>query len=110
MDSDELVQQRMQIAKEEIEQSKVEGFHDKIIVNDDLSKAFEELEEYVFGRPLAQVEDAVKAGDVNAMDAMDSSADADIPAVNGVSSTETGLKEAMEITASDVTRGESQTT
>jgi len=92
----------MQIAKEEIAQSKVEGFHDKIIVNDDLSRAYEELEEYVFGKPLSQVEDAVKAGDVDAMDVKeDSSADSNMPVVNGISSDETGLKEAMEITATD---------
>jgi len=40
---------RMEIAKDEIEHSKIEGFHDKIIVNDDLRQAYNELERYIFG-------------------------------------------------------------
>lgn len=91
----------------------MEGFYDKVIVNDDLERTYEELEEYIFGKPLGQMEDSVAAGDVEAMDVKeDRSAEEDSPTVNGVNSTETGLKEAMEITATTVTEvpGDSQAT
>lgn len=47
--TDEMIQQRIEISKEEIKQSQVPGFHDKIVVNDDLDTAFVELESYIFG-------------------------------------------------------------
>ena len=49
-DDAEKIKQRLEIALEEIKQSKVEGFHDKIIVNDNLETAYKELEDYIFGR------------------------------------------------------------
>ncbi|ELR09046.1 hypothetical protein GMDG_03632 [Pseudogymnoascus destructans 20631-21] len=49
-EKEESIQKRLQQAKAELEYSKVEGVHDKIIVNDDKQKAFEELNEFVFGK------------------------------------------------------------
>lgn len=49
LDSEEKIQERLAIADKELEQLKVEGFHDKIIINDDLDKTYKELEDYVFG-------------------------------------------------------------
>lgn len=49
-EKEESIQKRLQQAKAELEYSKVEGVHDKIIVNDDKQKAFEELNEFIFGK------------------------------------------------------------
>jgi len=49
-EKEESIQKRLAQAKAELEYSKVEGVHDKIIVNDDLEKAFAELDAYVFGK------------------------------------------------------------
>lgn len=49
-EKEESIQKRLLQAKTELEYSKVEGVHDKIIVNDDKEKAFKELEEFVFGK------------------------------------------------------------
>ncbi|KAJ5591606.1 Guanylate kinase [Penicillium hispanicum] len=49
-EKDEDVQKRLAQAKNEIEYSDTPGVHDKIIVNDDLQKAYQELEEFVLGR------------------------------------------------------------
>lgn len=49
-EKEESIQKRLEQAKAELEYSKVEGVHDKIIVNDDKQKAFEELNEFVFGK------------------------------------------------------------
>lgn len=46
-ETEEAVQKRLEQAKKEMEYSKVEGVHDKIIVNEDLEKAYKELEEWV---------------------------------------------------------------
>lgn len=48
-DSDERIQDRLDIAKKEIEQSKLDGFHDTTIVNDDLEVAYKDLEDFIFG-------------------------------------------------------------
>ncbi|OBT86352.1 hypothetical protein VE02_03794 [Pseudogymnoascus sp. 03VT05] len=49
-EKEESIQKRLEQAKAELEYSKVEGVHDKIIVNDDKQKAFEELNEFIFGK------------------------------------------------------------
>lgn len=53
---------------EEIEQSKVAGFHDKILVNDHLETTYKQLEDYIFAREggaeAASNADAIK-GEVN---------------------------------------------
>jgi guanylate kinase len=46
-DSDESIKQRLETAKKELEYASKEGSHDKIIVNDDLDKAYAELEKFV---------------------------------------------------------------
>lgn len=46
--SDEQVQERLDIANKEIEQSKLDGFHDTTIINDDLEAAYKNLEHYIF--------------------------------------------------------------
>lgn len=50
-ENEEDIQKRLSHAKLELEYAE-EGVHDKIIVNDDLDKAYEELEEFVFGSTL----------------------------------------------------------
>jgi guanylate kinase len=48
-EKEESIQKRLEQARKEIEYSNVEGVHDLIIVNDDLDKAYEELEAFIFG-------------------------------------------------------------
>ncbi|KAL2128959.1 hypothetical protein VTI74DRAFT_8413 [Chaetomium olivicolor] len=50
-EKEESIQKRLKQAKVELEYSKIEGVHDRIIVNDDLEKAYKELEEFVFAEP-----------------------------------------------------------
>jgi THO complex subunit 1 len=47
-DSEEKIRVRLEIARDETDHSESRGFHDKIIVNDDLSTAFSELEQFVY--------------------------------------------------------------
>ncbi len=46
-DYEENVQKRLQQAVKEMEYAKEEGAHDKVIVNDDLEKAYKEVEAWV---------------------------------------------------------------
>jgi len=46
-ETEESLSKRLLIAKEEMDYAKLPGAHDKIIVNDDLDKAFEELDDFV---------------------------------------------------------------
>jgi THO complex subunit 1 len=48
-DDEDKIKQRLAIAERELEQAKVEGFHDKVLVNDDLETTYRELESYIFG-------------------------------------------------------------
>jgi THO complex subunit 1 len=48
-DDEDKIKARLKIAEKELAQAKVEGFHDVIIVNDDLQKTYEQLEKYIFG-------------------------------------------------------------
>lgn len=48
-DDEDKIKARLEIAEKELAQAKVEGFHDKIVVNDDLQKTYEQLEKYIFG-------------------------------------------------------------
>ncbi|OGM40848.1 guanylate kinase [Aspergillus bombycis] len=43
------IQKRLAQAKAEVEYAETQGVHDKIIINDDLERAFKELEEFVYG-------------------------------------------------------------
>lgn len=45
-DKEEDVQKRLERAKEEMEYAKTEGVHDRVVVNDDLDKAYKEVEEF----------------------------------------------------------------
>jgi THO complex subunit 1 len=47
--TEDKIKDRLEIAEKELAQAKVEGFHDKILVNDNLQTAFEQLESYIFG-------------------------------------------------------------
>lgn len=49
-ESEEKIEERINMAKQEFEEAKVEGVHDKVLVNGDLGSTLEELENYVFGR------------------------------------------------------------
>lgn len=63
-EKEESIQKRLQQAKLEMEYAKQEGVHDVVIVNDDLEKAYAELEDFVFGRgKFAGAKDAEKAGE-----------------------------------------------
>lgn len=48
-ETEESIQKRLAQAKAELEFSKTEGVHDKIIVNDVVERAFKELDDFVFG-------------------------------------------------------------
>jgi guanylate kinase len=48
-DSKEAVKLRLETAKKELEYAE-QGGHDKIIVNDDLDKAYEELETFILSQ------------------------------------------------------------
>jgi len=48
-ETEEKIQRRIETAKREFEQAKVEGVYDKVLVNDDLDATLGELEKYVFG-------------------------------------------------------------
>ncbi|KAH8821619.1 THO complex subunit 1 transcription elongation factor-domain-containing protein [Xylogone sp. PMI_703] len=47
-DSEEHLQQRLDIAKKELEESEVEGTYDKILVNGHLEQSYNNLENYIF--------------------------------------------------------------
>ena len=48
-DDEDKINARLEIAEKELAQAKVDGFHDKIIVNDDLQQSYDQLEKYIFG-------------------------------------------------------------
>ena len=48
-DDEATIEKRLEIAQRELEQAKTEGFHDKILVNDDLETTYKQLENYIFG-------------------------------------------------------------
>lgn len=52
-EKEESVQKRLAQAKLELEFARTGGVHDKIIVNDDLEKAYKELEDFVYA-PLTE--------------------------------------------------------
>ncbi|OBT83198.1 hypothetical protein VE02_09148 [Pseudogymnoascus sp. 03VT05] len=56
-DDDEKVKQRLETAAEEIKHAEIEGFHDKIIVNDNLTNTFDVLEKYIFQADAAGTEE-----------------------------------------------------
>lgn len=47
-DDEEKIKARLEIAVKELEHAKMEGFHDKTFVNDDLQSTYDALEKYVF--------------------------------------------------------------
>jgi len=59
-EKEESIQKRLEQAKKEIEYSKTEGVHDLILVNDDLEKAYQALESFIF-RPGTQEQGAKNA-------------------------------------------------
>jgi guanylate kinase len=48
-EKEESIVKRLKQAENELEYSKTKGVHDIIIVNEDLDKAYEELERFVWG-------------------------------------------------------------
>lgn len=48
-DSEQSIQKRLSIAQEELKFSETPGIHDKIIINDDVDRAYRELKEFIFG-------------------------------------------------------------
>ena len=59
-DDEDKIKARLEIAEKELAQAKVEGFHDKIFINDDLQKTYEQLEKYIFDG-----EDEIAADEAN---------------------------------------------
>ena len=57
-DDEEKIKARLEIAEKELEQAKVDGFHDKILINDDLQNTYKRLERYIFGEEDVAVEEA----------------------------------------------------
>lgn len=56
-EKEESIQKRLAQAKLELEYSRTEGVHDLIIVNDDLQKAYEELETFIFGKDVVKTQE-----------------------------------------------------
>jgi len=48
-ETEESLQKRLKQAERELEFSRGEGVHDKVVVNDDLERAFREVEAWVLG-------------------------------------------------------------
>ncbi|TGZ81909.1 guanylate kinase [Ascodesmis nigricans] len=48
-ESEDAVQKRLEQAVKELEYSKVDGVHDRVVVNDDFEKAYKELNEWIVG-------------------------------------------------------------
>jgi len=48
-DGEEEIRKRLERAKEEMEFAKTEGVHDKVVVNDDLERAYSEVEAFCLG-------------------------------------------------------------
>lgn len=48
-ETEESLQKRLKQAERELEYSRAEGVHDKVVVNDDLERAFREVEAWVLG-------------------------------------------------------------
>ena len=67
-DSEDKIKERLEIAKAELKQSEVEGFHDQIFVNGDLETTYKALEAYIFGNEEGQA-------DSNAMETDDAAKD-----------------------------------
>lgn len=65
-DDDEKVKQRLETAAEEIKHAEIEGFHDRILINDDLTGTFEELEKYIFQTDASGTEETPSAEEVEA--------------------------------------------
>jgi len=64
-EKEESIQKRLTQAKNELEYAETPGAHDIIIVNDDLEKAYQELEAFIF-KPKTQeqsAKDGSKAGE-----------------------------------------------
>jgi len=67
---EETVQARLEGAKDDIMHSEIEGFYEKVIINDDLTSTFEELEQFLFGKtiedglPVAFGEETAKTTEV----------------------------------------------
>jgi guanylate kinase len=49
-ETEEAVQKRLDQALKELEFAQTPGIHDKIIVNDDLDRAYKELDEYIMAQ------------------------------------------------------------
>lgn len=52
---EEKVQSRLEGAKEDNKHSETEGFYEKVIINDNLTKTVDELEQYLFGKKIQDI-------------------------------------------------------
>ena len=56
-DDEDKIRARLEIAEKELEQAKVEGFHDKTFANEDLQTTYDQLEKYIFGHEVTVAAD-----------------------------------------------------
>jgi THO complex subunit 1 len=104
--TEEMTLQRIGTAKQEIERSQILGFHDKILINDDLDTAYTDLENYIFGTG----SNVDQIGTESLKEEAEAEAEAEAPTVidkvlemtNGV----TELEEPLKAETSSVVEGE----
>lgn len=94
------IKARLEIAERELENSKIEGFHDIVLVNDDLKETYKKLSSYVFGgeesldgsSPLTPVDEP--AGSPAIVDAEVEMVDSEVPEAGSQLEEETpGIKD-----------------
>lgn len=108
-DDEDTIQKRLEIAQRELEQSKTEGFHDKIFVNDDLETTYKQLENYIFGveesseDPSQFASNVVESTPVEPMNTKVDMVDTEVPAPQDFSKLEVVGADDDEATAIDST-------
>jgi guanylate kinase len=70
-EKEDSIQKRLAQAKNEIAYSKTEGVHDIIIVNDDLEKAYKEMEDFIFETEKKTQEQSAKDGEASGISVKD---------------------------------------
>lgn len=87
--SEEKVQTRLEGAKEDNKHSEIEGFYERVIINDDLTKTASELEQYLFAN---SVEDVLP----------DATGEESVPSTEVIEGMDGDTVKAEDITAPDV--------
>lgn len=103
-DDEDKIKGRLEIAEKELEQAKLEGFHDKVFVNDDLSSTYEQLERYIFGAEDDKADSSVSTQNMETSEVVNGDvemADGDMPAGEGGSRNEVKASAEETTTATD---------